>query len=351
MRRTEPPVDLDPGPVPRRVRGWAAYAAAGWTVPYLMIHLHAAITASSWPLPDPPAVMRDDAKARLIEAGVCLVLVGAMLTALAMVRPWGRILPRWMVSGVAWVGAAVGVLHWAIWTLKGLLRVTGVVALEPEPQIPMPELQAYADRYDLINLTVNEPWFLGIGLLFGIAAVQYRRRERARAASEELLVAPPLWMTRGGYAGLLGTLWAFASAVAHLYWAAGGQLGQRLGLAEPDNQEEFLGHLRGYFLVVGILSVVAVPLLLALVRPFGARLAPARGRRLLERPAMVLAALFLLGGLFIVLIGVMSFNAWIFAFYGPALMAGGVLFELAIWHHRLRDRGPEPAGELVTAAH
>jgi len=121
------------------------------------------------------------------------------------------------------------------------------------------------------------------------------------------------------------------TAVLHLSWAAGSTWGQRLGLAEPDNQEEFLANVRGWFLVVGLLALVTVPVALALTRSFGQRY----GNRLL-RPAQVLSAFFLLGGLFIVLIGVMSFNAWIFAFYGPLLMAGGILLELSVWHHRLR---------------
>ena len=338
MRASMPEGKVDPPA--RRPRSWAAYALVGWVLLYLGIHLHAAITMNPWPLPQTPDALRDDATGRIVELGVCLVLVGAILTALALVRPWGRLLPRWMVLGIAWVGAAVGILHWAIWSVKGLRRVLGVVPLEMEPGVSRAEMVAYAERYDLVNLTFNEPWFLIVGVLFAIAAVQYRRRERARPASE--VAAPPSWMTRPAV-GLIAAGWAAATAVLHLSWAAGSTLGQRLGLAEPDNQEEFLGHLRGWFLVAGLLCLLAVPLALALTRPFGRRYRP----RTILRPAQVLSAFFLLGGLFIVLIGVMSFNAWIFAFYGPLLMAGGILLELAGWHHRLR---PVPETEQTPAA-
>jgi hypothetical protein len=326
MRRSMPEEKVDPPS--RRPRNWAAYALIGWVLLYLGVHLHAAITMNPWPLPQTPDALRDDATGRIVELGVCLVLVGAILTALALVRPWGRLLPRWMVLGIAWVGAAVGILHWAIWSVKGLRRVLGMVPLEMEPGVSRAEMVAYADRYDLVNLTFNEPWFLIVGVLFAVAAVQYRRRERARPRTE--VAAPPAWMTRAAV-GLIAAAWATVTAVLHLSWAAGSTWGQRLGLAEPDNQEEFLANVRGWFLIVGLLALVTVPVALALTRSFGQRY----GNRLL-RPAQVLSAFFLLGGLFIVLIGVMSFNAWIFAFYGPLLMAGGILLELSVWHHRLR---------------
>lgn len=313
----------------RAARSWPAYAAVCWVAAYLSIHLHAAFTGSSWPLPDPPAAVRDDEKARIVEAGVCLILVGAILTALALVRPWGRILPRWMLLGIAWVGCAIGVLHWLIWTIKGLLRVTGVTPLQPEPDIPWNELVAYSHRYDAVNLTVNEPWFLGVGILFGLAAIHYRRRTGHTAPSA------PAWMTRTPLFGVLGAVWGLAGAVLQGAWALGVTTGQRLGLHEPDNQLEFLGHLRGYFAVMALLCLAAVPLMLLF----------ALQRRAPERPAQILAGIFLLGGLFVVLIGVMSFNAWIFGFYGPALMAGGVLFEFAIWRHRAAAK---PRPELLT---
>jgi hypothetical protein len=333
MRRSMP--EENPNPPSRRPPSWASYALVGWVLLYLGIHLHAAITMNPWPLPQTPDALRDDATGRIVELGVCLVLVGAILTALALVRPWGRLLPRWMVLGIAWVGAAVGILHWAIWTVKGLRRVFGLVPLEMEPGVSRAEMVAYADRYDLVNLTFNEPWFLIVGVLFAVAALQYRRRERARPAGE--VAAPPSWMVRPAV-GLVTVGWAVTTAVLHLSWAAGSTWGQRLGLGEPDNQEDFLAHLRGWFLVVGLLCLLTVPLALVLTRPFGQRYS----NRVVVRPAQVLSAFFLLGGLFIVLIGVMSFNAWIFAYYGPLLMAGGILLELSVWHHRLRP-APERA--------
>jgi hypothetical protein len=304
----------------QRARSWPAYAAVCWVAAYMSIHLHAAFTGSSWPLPDPPPAVRDDEKARIVEAGVCLILVGAILTALALARPWGRVLPRWMLLGIAWVGCAIGVLHWLIWTIKGLLRVTGVTPLQPEPDIPWDQLVAYSHRYDAVNLSVNEPWFLVVGILFGLAAVHFRRRAKGVPASA------PGWMTGTPLFGVLGAVWAAGAAVLQGYWALGGTGAQRLGLHEPDNQLEFLGHLRGYFGVMAVLALLSVPLMLLL----------AFRKRVSERAAQVLAGIFLLGGLFVVLIGVMSFNAWIFGFYGPALMAGGVLFEFAVWRHRGR---------------
>lgn len=309
---------------PTAPRSWAAYAAALWVLPYLGIHLHAAITGSSWPLPNPPEAVRDVETGRVIEFGVCLVLIGAALTALSLVRPWGRIFPARLRLGAAYLGAIVGIGHAVIWSARGLARVFGGPVEAPPPGVSVAEMTAYVREYDRVNLMVNEPWFFGIGVLYLIAALQTRRA--LRAAGD---LPPPAWTVARGWPAYAVLAWGLVTAATHLLWGLGGTLGQRVGLAEPDNQEEFLAQLRPVFLAIAVAALLGLAVFWSLLN--GAS-SPA-----FRRAARVMAGVLVLGGLLTVLIGVMSFNAWIFALYGPWLMAGGIIAELALWHHRLRS--------------
>ncbi len=306
-------------------RSWAAYAAALWVLPYLGIHLHAAVTGSSWPLPNPPEAVRDVETGRIIEFGVCLVLIGAALTALSLVRPWGRIFPARLRVGAAYVGAVVGIGHAVIWSARGLNRVFGGEVEAPPPGVSPAEFDAYVRQYDKVNLMVNEPWFFGIGVLYLLAALQTRRALKAMGD-----VPPPSWTVARGWPAYAVLVWGAVTAAFHLLWGLGGTFGQRVGLAEPDNQEEFLSQLRPVFLVIGVAALLGVAVFWSLLT--GA------SSKVFRTAARVMAAVLVLGGLLTVLIGVMSFNAWIFGVYGPWLMAGGIIAELALWHHRLRQR-------------
>lgn len=307
---------------PTKPKSWAAYAAALWVLPYLGIHLHAAITGSSWPLPNPPEAVRDLETGRVIEFGVCLVLIGAALTALSLVRPWGRIFGARLRIGAAYVGAVVGIGHAVIWSIRGLKRVMGGPVEAPPAGVSAAEFDAYVRQYDKVNLLVNEPWFFGIGVLYLLAALQTRKALKAMGDAP-----PPAWTLARGWPAYGVLVWGVVTAGFHLLWGLGGTLGQRVGLVEPDNQEEFLAQLRPVFLVIGVAALLGLAVFSSLLRGDSSRSFRAAAR--------VMATTLVLGGLLTVLIGVMSFNAWIFGLYGPWLMAGGIMAELALWQHRL----------------
>jgi hypothetical protein len=102
-----------------------------------------------------------------------LVLIGAAVFSLALVQRWGRRLPRGVLLGTAWVGAVVAILHWVAFSVQILLNMTGVTDGE-------------VTTFHRWNLFVLEPWFLGMGVLLGVAAAQNSRDARAAAVD-----APP----------------------------------------------------------------------------------------------------------------------------------------------------------------
>ena len=103
----------------------------------------------------------------LAVTGVLKVLAG--LVALALVRPWGRRIPRRLLLVAAW-GAAAFFLVYAVVNLvdHGLMEA-GARSI-PE------ELGADAVRWHLL---LWDPWWLLGGILFAVAAWQFSRASAA----------------------------------------------------------------------------------------------------------------------------------------------------------------------------
>jgi hypothetical protein len=90
---------------------WVGYAAAIWALIFAVLHL---VWAAGWyvGLEQEPA-RKAFAKTwfmvyDLIVAGICAL---AVPVALALVQPWGRRLPRWLVGLLAWAGTVLLVLR------------------------------------------------------------------------------------------------------------------------------------------------------------------------------------------------------------------------------------------------
>lgn len=312
------------GGMTTKARAWAGYAGFGWSLLYLFVaHFPSLIVGRWWLLPidpqgDPPVF-----QLRIIESGVCMLLIGCALTSLALVRPWGRVFPRWMLLGVAWVGCAVGVLHWLIWTAESVRRLLGIDHVPTPAGVSDQVFQHYVTTYDLINTFALEPWFLGMGLFLGIAAVQNIRRRQAA-------VPPPGWLTVNGWPEYVAGGWAALTVVVHTMWAAGSRVGIDLGPYAPADQQAAIAGLWPYHVSFGLLvtvlgGLVAVMIMRPVSRPYAVALRGAAG-------------LLTLGGLLVVLVGIMSFNPWMFGLYGPWLMAGGILADLSWWAGRRAAR-------------
>jgi hypothetical protein len=104
--------------------------------------------------------------AALWGIGALKVLGG--LLALALVRPWGRVLPRWMLLIAAWGSGTLMVLYGgASWVQEGLM-VTGVI------RIPA----GLGHTAALWHTLLWDPWWLLGGILFVMAAWAYSRSGR-----------------------------------------------------------------------------------------------------------------------------------------------------------------------------
>ncbi|MEU9028617.1 DUF3995 domain-containing protein [Streptomyces sp. NPDC048383] len=163
------------------VRRWAAYATCAWTFAgYGTLKLHWALggtaLTSSAPL---PRSAREELVAQSPAAivghwiSVGLVVLGA-LAALATVRPWGRVLPRRLLTVPMWITSVLMVLRacgaFGFGVVGDALVLSGVQRVGP----PNTEIALHLSRVDLL---LWSPYFLIWGLLWGATAWATPRRQ------------------------------------------------------------------------------------------------------------------------------------------------------------------------------
>ncbi|HEV8166716.1 MAG TPA: DUF3995 domain-containing protein [Actinomycetota bacterium] len=103
-------------------------------------------------------------------AGVLKVAGG--LLALALVRPWGRAIPRRLLAGAAWAASVVLTAYGGLLVVAGALVLTGLI--RPAGPVDRTALRWHVLLWDL--------WFLVWGLVLGVAAWQYGREPHGRGA-------------------------------------------------------------------------------------------------------------------------------------------------------------------------
>jgi hypothetical protein len=151
------------------VRVWPAYAACGWGLVFAGISFYwgsgghglldtigGAIERRA--LADDPAIY-----AAVWVTGV-LKVVGAVF-ALALVRPWGRRLPRRAVLVLGWIAAVGTTLYGGVLELTNALAITHVV--KPSAPIEWKPLWWHFGVWDLS--------FFVWGVLFALALREFRR--------------------------------------------------------------------------------------------------------------------------------------------------------------------------------
>jgi hypothetical protein len=161
----------------------AAYAAFGWVLAFLAWHVVWAVTG----LPFPQASHHHGVGLVLFWAGDAItwlmVAVGIVLP-LALARPWGRRVPRWMLLWAAWTGCALlgargiaGVVDdvaRAIGFSRGLTGTTTAQVMDT----------AHPSAWQWTAGTATDVLFLAGGLVFGLAALTYQRAFPRRRSAE-----------------------------------------------------------------------------------------------------------------------------------------------------------------------
>jgi hypothetical protein len=163
--------------VSERPPPWAGYVAFAWAAVYAVcVRLYQGLggTVGLAGTFEDPAAMR---RASLIAAGGIL-LVG--IASLALVRPWGLRLPRWLVIVPALAGSAYAAAHALTAYVTKPLDAAGVIELRFDGWATRREAAQFA--WDLL---FYEPWFLGLGVWVTLAALHHHRRTggSARAAA------------------------------------------------------------------------------------------------------------------------------------------------------------------------
>jgi hypothetical protein len=153
---------------------WAAGGTAG--------------TATIGPAITEPVLARDPTWVTLMWGTVALKVLAGLL-ALALVRPWGRSVPRRLLLTAAWGAGALMALYAGTASLvQHGLMAAGTLSIPAG-------LGATALRWHLV---LWDPWWLLGGLLFVAAAWSYQRRSRGhRSRRDASRLAPAATVASG----------------------------------------------------------------------------------------------------------------------------------------------------------
>ena len=173
----EQPSRHQPAPVTRtRATTWAAYAACA-------LALLSAVPSFYWALGGTAGLdtlggtieelgRAHDPRGVALGAVAGILKVAGGLLALALVRPWGRAVPRRLLLGAAWAASVVLTGYGGLLVAVGALVLTGVVS--PAGPVDRTALRWHVLVWDL--------WFLVWGLLLGVAAWHSGREARDRGS-------------------------------------------------------------------------------------------------------------------------------------------------------------------------
>ena len=155
----------------------AAYAAAVVAFAYALVRLYWAVGGHGLVSTVGGYVeqfaRRGGAVPVLVALAATALKVAGGLLALALVRPWGRVVPRrWLLLGSA--GASVLlVAYGGLNVLAGVLVLSGVI--HPGGSVDRTALRWHAGVWDL--------WFLVWGILLALATIGYWQRTTHRSAT------------------------------------------------------------------------------------------------------------------------------------------------------------------------
>jgi hypothetical protein len=169
--------------------GWPAYAASALAIAYAIgVRGYQGLGGTiglSGTFEDPAAFEHAS-----LRAGAFLLLVG--IGALALVRPWGLRLPRWLVIVPALAGSVFAIAHALTAYVTKPLHLLGATDLEFSGWKTLDEGEMIA--WDLL---FYEPWFLALGLLVTAGALHHHRRTGGSDGARRRLLAVTVAATLG----------------------------------------------------------------------------------------------------------------------------------------------------------
>src|SRR5215467_1956030 len=167
---TKAPDEMTPA-VPKQLSRWVvgvAYAACGWAFVFAALSVYWALGGTALSDSISPTIVQ---LARAHVPWVIAVLwISAILkvfsgfVALALVQPWGKMVPRWILLILAWGAGTLFFVHGGLFFAVGLLALSGAIHVST----PETLLHWYTFLWG--------PWWLIGGILFPIAAWLYVRR-------------------------------------------------------------------------------------------------------------------------------------------------------------------------------
>lgn len=155
---------------PSKASHWAvaaAYGACGWAFLFAALSFYWALGGMAGVETLSPAIAQL-ARAHVLWLIVVLWITGIVkvfsgFVALALVQPWGRRVPRWVLLILAWGASTLLVVHGALFLIVGVLALNGTISVGTPAMV----LRWYTFLWG--------PWWLIGGLLFLGAAWSYFR--------------------------------------------------------------------------------------------------------------------------------------------------------------------------------
>ena len=200
-RQLEPTTTASAGkparPNHRGSPGWAGYAAAAWALAYAVgVRGYQGLGGTV----GLPGTFQDPDGFRSASLLAGAVIAAAGVGALALVRPWGLRLPRWVVIVPALTGAAYAAAHAVTGYVTKLMHLLGIIDLEFRGWDRVDEGKLIA--WDLL---FYEPWFLGLGVLVTLGALHHHHRTGGsrRGAQRLLWIMVAATLALGGYSTVL----------------------------------------------------------------------------------------------------------------------------------------------------
>lgn len=158
---------------------WAGYAACVWALVFAGMSVYWALGGTLGLDTLSPTIQRlaserdPEFVASMWITGV--LKIGGGVLALALVRPLGQKVPRWLLLVTALGGTAILLVHGGDFLVRGILWGSGVLTV-PESVDSM-VIRGYTFLWG--------PWWLVGGGLFGTAAWDYTRRTREQSVDTE----------------------------------------------------------------------------------------------------------------------------------------------------------------------